>query len=174
MILLRQVKTVKWYGALAVLADAPIIVLLVIAAFAFGDQLPGIGDRLADRKAMWLSQWNNDVFGGDHLAHSYWTLASGGLTGQGPGRGFPNTMPAAHTDMILPSIGEELGWLGLVAIFLLFGILMHRSFLCTACGTTIQFLFMRRYCYCNGHSVPADSGWFNRVTATDRGNRSFS
>jgi cell division protein FtsW (lipid II flippase)/cell division protein FtsI/penicillin-binding protein 2 len=129
MIVQRQVKTVKWYGALAVLADAPVIVLLVIAAFAFGDQLPGIGDRLSDRKAMWLSQWNNDVFGGDHLAHSYWTLASGGLTGQGPGRGFPNTMPAAHTDMILPSIGEELGWLGLVAVFLLFGILIHRSFL---------------------------------------------
>ncbi len=129
MILMRQVKTVKWYGALAVLADAPVIVLLVIAAFAFGEQLPGIGDRLADRKAMWLSQWNNDVFGGDHLAHSYWTLASGGLTGQGPGRGFPNTMPAAHTDMILPSIGEELGWLGLVAVFLLFGMLIHRSFL---------------------------------------------
>ena len=78
---------------------------------------------------MWLSQWDNDVFGGDHLAHSYWTLASGGLTGQGPGRGFPNTMPAAHTDMILPSIGEELGWLGLVAVFLVFGILIHRSFL---------------------------------------------
>jgi cell division protein FtsW (lipid II flippase) len=129
MIIQRQVKTVKWYGAFAALADAPVIVLLVIAAFAFGDQLPGIGDRLADRKAMWLSQWDNDVFGGDHLAHSYWTLASGGLTGQGPGRGFPNTMPAAHTDMILPSIGEELGWLGLVAVFLVFGILIHRSFL---------------------------------------------
>ncbi|AEW01053.1 penicillin-binding protein [Niastella koreensis] len=129
MILQRQVKTVKWYGVFAALADAPVIVLLVIAAFAFGDQLPGIGDRLADRKAMWLSQWDNDVFGGDHLAHSYWTLASGGLTGQGPGRGFPNTMPAAHTDMILPSIGEELGWLGLVAVFLVFGMLIHRSFL---------------------------------------------
>jgi len=129
MIIQRQVKTVKWYGVFAALADAPVIVLLVIAAFAFGDQLPGIGDRLADRKAMWLSQWDNDVFGGDHLAHSYWTLASGGLTGQGPGRGFPNTMPAAHTDMILPSIGEELGWLGLVAVFLVFGMLIHRSFL---------------------------------------------
>ena len=38
-------------------------------------------------------------------------------------------MPAAHTDMILSSIGEELGWLGLVAVFILFGILIHRSFL---------------------------------------------
>ena len=69
------------------------------------------------------------MFGGDHLAHSYWTLSSGGFGGQGIGRGFSNTMPAAHTDMILPSIGEELGWLGLVAVFLLFGILIHRCFL---------------------------------------------
>jgi len=38
-------------------------------------------------------------------------------------------MPAAHTDMILPSIGEELGWLGLVSVFILFAILIHRSFL---------------------------------------------
>lgn len=124
-----HLRSIKWYGAFAALADAPVIVLIVIGAFAFGDKMPGIGDRLADRKSIWLDQWNNDVYGGDHLAHSYWTLASGGLSGQGPGRGFPNTMPAAHTDMILPAIGEELGWVGLVAVFLLFGMLIHRSFL---------------------------------------------
>lgn len=129
LIILGHLRSTKWYGAFAVVADAPVIVLMVIAAFAFGDQVPGIGDRLADRKAMWLSQWNNDVFGGDHLAHSFWTLSSGGFSGQGIGRGFSNTMPAAHTDMILPGIGEEFGWLGLVAVFLLFGILIHRSFL---------------------------------------------
>lgn len=125
----HRIRTGKWYGVFAAIADAPMIVLLVIAAFAFGDQLPGIGSRLADRKAMWLSQWNNDVFGGDHLAHSYWTLGSGGFGGQGIGQGFPNSMPAAHTDMILPAIGEELGWLGLVTVFLLFAVLIHRSFL---------------------------------------------
>lgn len=124
-----DLRSTKWYGAVAAIADAPVIIIMVIAAFAFGDRVPGIGQRLADRKAMWLSQWNNDVFGGDHLAHSYWTLSSGGLTGQGIGKGFPNTMPASHTDMILPSIGEELGWLGLVAILLLFGVLIHRTFL---------------------------------------------
>jgi len=124
-----HLRSMKWYGVFAVVADAPVIVLLVIAAFAFGDRVPAVGARLGERKAMWLSQWNNDVFGGDHLAHSYWTLSSGGFSGQGIGRGFSNTMPAAHTDMILPSIGEELGWLGLVAVFLLFGILIHRSFL---------------------------------------------
>lgn len=124
-----QLRSIKWYGAFAAIADAPVIVLIVIAAFAFGDRLPGIGDRLGERKAMWLSQWDNDVYGGDHLAHSYWTLSAGGFSGQGIGRGFSNTMPAAHTDMILPSIGEELGWIGLVAVFLLFFILIHRVFL---------------------------------------------
>ena len=124
-----QLRSIKWWGSFAAVADAPVIVLVVIAAFAFGDKVPGVGDRLGDRKAIWMNQWNNDVYGGDHLAHSYWTLSSGGFSGQGIGRGFSNSMPAAHTDMILPSIGEDLGWLGLVAVFILFGILIHRSFL---------------------------------------------
>ncbi|WP_373511505.1 FtsW/RodA/SpoVE family cell cycle protein [Persicitalea sp.] len=120
-------RTVLGWGAL--LTEAPVLLLFVIALFTFGDQLPFVGSRLADRKAMWLSPWNNDVYGGDHLAHSFWTLASGGWTGQGLGKGFANAMPAAHTDMILPSVGEELGGLGLMAVFLLFGLLLHRIFL---------------------------------------------
>ncbi|WP_234736768.1 FtsW/RodA/SpoVE family cell cycle protein [Tellurirhabdus bombi] len=126
-----EVRTAKWNAnaVIALLAEAPVILLLVMAMFTFGDALPFVGDRLGDRKQMWLSQWNNDVYGGDHLAHGFWTLASGGFSGQGLGQGSANTMPAAHTDMILPSIGEELGWLGLVAVFLLFGILIHRTFL---------------------------------------------
>ncbi|MFD1142990.1 FtsW/RodA/SpoVE family cell cycle protein [Larkinella insperata] len=116
-------------GWAALLTEAPVLLLLIMAMFSFGDLLPYVGDRLADRKAMWLSPWNNDVYGGDHLAHGFWTLASGGWTGQGLGKGFAAAMPAAHTDMILPSVGEELGGLGVIAVFLLFGILLHRVFL---------------------------------------------
>ncbi|GAB3916540.1 FtsW/RodA/SpoVE family cell cycle protein [Larkinella terrae] len=116
-------------GWAALLTEAPVLLLVVMAMFAFGDQLPFVGSRLADRKAIWLSPWNNDVYGGDHLAHSFWTLASGGWTGQGLGKGFANAMPAAHTDMILPSVGEELGGLGVVVVFLLMGLLLHRTFL---------------------------------------------
>ncbi|WP_332369193.1 FtsW/RodA/SpoVE family cell cycle protein [Spirosoma telluris] len=116
-------------GWAALLTEAPVLLLLVMAMFAFGDQLPFVGSRLADRKAMWLNPWNNDVYGGDHLAHSFWALASGGWTGQGLGKGFANAMPAAHTDMILPSVGEELGGLGVVSVFLLVGILLHRTLL---------------------------------------------
>jgi cell division protein FtsW (lipid II flippase)/cell division protein FtsI/penicillin-binding protein 2 len=116
-------------GWAALLTEAPVLLLLVMAMFAFGDQLPFVGNRLADRKAMWLNPWNNDVYGGDHLAHSFWALSSGGWTGQGLGKGFASAMPAAHTDMILPSVGEGLGGLGVVAVFLLMGILLHRILL---------------------------------------------
>ncbi len=122
-------RTTTATGWLALLAEGPVLLVLVIAAFAFGDQIPVVGDRLADRKAMWLSPWNNDVYGGDHLAHSFWTLATGGWTGQGLGKGFATAMPAAHTDMILPSLAEELGWLGLVSVFLLLFMLLHRTLL---------------------------------------------
>lgn len=122
-------RSATWYGRIAVLTEAPVLILLVMAAFRFGDRLPGIGSRLADRKAMWLQPWNNDVYGGDHLAHGYWTLSAGGWKGQGIGKGFPNTMPAAHTDMILPSIGEEMGWIGLFMVFCLLAILIHRILL---------------------------------------------
>jgi cell division protein FtsW len=52
-------------------------------------------------------------------------LASGGVTGHGPGHGVIKNsyLPEAHTDMILAIIGEELGLIGvafLVAAFVLF------------------------------------------------------
>lgn len=124
-----QARANTMRGRLALLAEGPVLLVLVMAAFAFGDQLPAVGDRLADRKAMWLSPWNNDVYGGDHLAHSFWTLATGGWSGQGLGKGFATAMPAAHTDMILPSLGEELGGAGLVAVCLLLFVLIHRTLL---------------------------------------------
>lgn len=124
-------KTTRLRWWIAIFAEAPMILMVIIAAFTFGDKLPFVGDRLAQRKEMWLNIWNNNVEGGggDHLAHAYWTLASGSFSGQGLGKGFANTMPAAHTDMILPSIGEELGFLGLISIFILFAILIHRIIL---------------------------------------------
>ncbi len=140
MIFRGAARSTKWYGSLAVLAEAPVLVLVVIVAFVFGDRLPGIGPRLAERKAMWLQPWNNDVYGGDHLAHAYWTLSSGGWQGQGLGKGFPNTMPAAHTDMILPTIGEELGWVGLCFILLLMAWLLYRVLL-VARRSGIPFCF---------------------------------
>lgn len=79
------------------------------------------------RVSMWLSPWDNDVSGGDQLAHSYWALSTGGLWGSGPGRGDPALIPAGHTDLVLPAIGEEWGFVGVAAIGLLFAFLVRRS-----------------------------------------------
>ena len=93
-----------------------------------------IGNRLGtphtvvERVAMWLSPWNNDVRGGDQLAHSLWAFATGGPLGSGPGWGDPSVIPAGHTDLVLASIGEEWGIAGVACIALLFAFLLHRSF----------------------------------------------
>lgn len=116
------------------LSESAVMVIVVMAGFLLLDKIPyiekvfpGPVKRLADRKAIWENPWNNEVFGGDHIANSIWGMASGGIQGQGIGEGFAKTIPEAHTDMILPSIGEELGWAGILSIFILFLIFLHRA-----------------------------------------------
>ena len=109
--------------------ESALFIVLLIAAFVFGDLIPEAGERLANRNQMYLNPWDNESSGGDHVAHGIWALASGGLTGQGLGKGFSKVMPAHHTDMILPTIGEELGLLGLIAVFVAMGFLLHRTLL---------------------------------------------
>ncbi|MBD0332447.1 MAG: FtsW/RodA/SpoVE family cell cycle protein, partial [Chitinophagaceae bacterium] len=116
------------------LKESAVMVVVVMAGFLLLDQIPfvdklfpGPAQRLVDRKAIWEDPWNNEVFGGDHIANSIWAMTSGGITGQGIGEGFAKTIPEAHTDMILPSMGEELGWAGILCVFILFLVFLHRS-----------------------------------------------
>jgi len=146
------------------LSESAIMVLVIMAAFLTIDQIPYLGklfpgpvQRLVDRKAIWQDPWNNEVYGGDQVANGLWAMSSGGVSGQGVGEGFAKTIPEAHTDMILPSMGEEFGWTGIVCIFLLFLLYLHRSiiigrrtgtpflfYLCTGVGisTFVQFLLI--------------------------------
>jgi cell division protein FtsW (lipid II flippase) len=80
----------------------------------------GHPETVVTRIDMWLSKWNNNHSNGGHLAHSMWALSAGGVTGTGLGLGEPEFNPEHHTDMILPSIGEELGFLGLMGVFLVY------------------------------------------------------
>jgi len=36
-------------------------------------------------------------------------------------------VPAAHTDLILSALGEQLGFAGMAAVFALYGMLIYRS-----------------------------------------------
>ena len=102
-------------------------VVLLIVGVTIGYQL-GHPETVVARVSMWLSPWDNDVTGGDQLAHSFWALATGGLWGSGPGWGDPALIPAGHTDLVLPAIGEEWGFLGVATIGLLFAFLVRRAF----------------------------------------------
>jgi cell division protein FtsW (lipid II flippase) len=146
------------------LSESAIMVLIIMAAFLTIDQIPYLGklfpgpvQRLVDRKAIWQDAWNNEVYGGDQVANGLWAMSSGGVSGQGVGEGFAKTIPEAHTDMILPSMGEEFGWTGIVCIFLLFLLYLHRSiiigrrtgtpflfYVCAGIGisTFVQFLLI--------------------------------
>lgn len=100
----------------------------------------GTPRMVVDRISMWSSPWDNDVRGGDQIAHSYWALASGGAFGSGPGWGDPAMIPAGHTDLVVPAIGEELGVFGIGAVALLFALLFRRA-LAAARGSQDEYGF---------------------------------
>lgn len=115
------------------LYESAIFFNLVLFAFiSGGDILAGIGmeneaQRLLDRKQVAESLWNNDVTGGgDQVVQGIWSLATGGLTGQGLGKGDPNLVPAFNTDMVFTSIGEEMGFVALLLLIVCMAILLHR------------------------------------------------
>jgi cell division protein FtsW (lipid II flippase) len=115
-------------------SESAVMVIMVIAGFLLIDQIPyldklipGPVNRLSERKSIWQDPWNNEVYGGDQVANGIWAMSGGGITGQGVGEGFAKTIPEAHTDMILPAIGEEFGLVVILGIFILFLVFLNRS-----------------------------------------------
>ncbi len=102
-------------------------VVLLVAGVTIGYHF-GAPHTVVERVSMWLSPWDNDVRGGDQLAHSLWAFATGGPWGSGPGWGDPSVIPAGHTDLVLPAIAEEWGLPGVLSICFLFMLLVHRAF----------------------------------------------
>ena len=84
----------------------------------------GVPKTVHDRVAMWLSPWSNTVRGGDQVAHSLWAMASGGALGSGPGLGESDVIPAGYTDLIVSVLGEDWGFLGLLSVYLIYGLLI--------------------------------------------------
>ena len=128
-------------------SESAIMIVVVMAAFLLIDQvpyldklIPGPVNRLSERKSIWQDPWNNEVYGGDQVANGIWAISSGGISGQGVGQGFAKTIPEAHTDMILPAIGEEFGLAGIIGIFILFLVFVHRAILIGR-QTGMPFLF---------------------------------
>jgi len=116
------------YGIARGSAFVPLAGLTLLGAGFAAGYLLGVPHTVGDRVSMWLSPWDNLVHGGDQLAHSLWAYATGGITGTGIGQGDPQFVPAGHTDLILSALGEQWGWIGIAAVFALYGFLVYRSF----------------------------------------------
>jgi cell division protein FtsW (lipid II flippase) len=83
---------------------------------------------VVERVRIWQSPWDNAVRGGDQVAHAMWSLATGGASGSGLGLGSTRYLPAGHTDLILASIGEELGAWGLAIVAALYLAICWRAY----------------------------------------------
>jgi cell division protein FtsI/penicillin-binding protein 2/cell division protein FtsW (lipid II flippase) len=116
------------------------LVLMVSAVFV-GYQL-GKPPTVVDRINMWMAPWDNDVHGGDQLAHALWAFSTGGPSGSGPGWGDPQMIPAGNTDLVLPAIGEEWGFAGVATVFVLLGFLVSRAIGAAARSATHYGFFL--------------------------------
>lgn len=87
--------------------------------------------HVSRRFTVWLNALDPEVYeapGGSHqVVQGLFGQASGGLTGTGWGRGYPQLVPLANSDFILSSFAEELGLTGMFAILLLYLILIQRG-----------------------------------------------
>lgn len=75
-------------------------------------------DVVKTRVDIWLNPWLDASGSAWQLAQAQIAIASGGITGTGPGLGSPQFVPIAFSDFIFTAIGEELGLIGASAVLL--------------------------------------------------------
>ena len=80
----------------------------------------------------WLDPFRDPLGQGFQTVQALYAFARGGLLGVGLGAGLPTIagnlpVPAVHTDYPLAALGEELGLMGLLAIFGLYLVIVERG-----------------------------------------------
>jgi cell division protein FtsW len=85
---------------------------------ALGAVLVAVTPYERARLTTFLNPWSQATGNGFQNVQAQIAVGSGGWHGVGIGAGFQKAfyLPEAHTDMILASIGEELGFFGIVAV----------------------------------------------------------
>lgn len=88
----------------------------------------------------WINAFSPEVYenGSRQVIQGLFGMANGGLVGTGLGQGRPDLVPFANSDMIIASLGEELGLVGLFAVVLFYLLLVTRGFR-AALGTRDAF-----------------------------------
>lgn len=78
------------------------------------------------RIAVWLHPFNDPFGRGYQSSQGYFALAAGGLFGTGYRLGHPQFIPDAATDYVFAAIAEEFGWIGAIAVLVLFLAVVRR------------------------------------------------
>lgn len=103
------------------------VTLAVAGAVIASQVLTYVGWRFQN----WLHAFDPEVIdrtGGSYqLVSGIFGLAQGGLIGTGLGRGRPELTPLSQSDYIFPSLGEELGLMGVFAILCLYMVFASRG-----------------------------------------------
>jgi cell division protein FtsW (lipid II flippase) len=101
------------------------VVLAAAGAFLASRLLPYVGARFTN----WLDAFNPELIDNSsfQLVNGIFGLAQGGLIGTGLGQGRPYLTPVAESDYIFPSLGEELGLVGVFALLCLYMMFVSRG-----------------------------------------------
>jgi cell division protein FtsW (lipid II flippase) len=97
---------------------------IMFAIGAYGGYL-ALG-HVQSRVDAWLHAFRPGV-NSFQIVQGLYGMAYGGLVGRGLGQGNPQITPYSYSDFIVPSLGEELGLTGVMAVILLYGILVERG-----------------------------------------------
>lgn len=83
-----------------------------------------------ERMTVFLDPWSDPEGAGFQVVQAEVALGSGGVRGVGLGEGLQKAfyLPEAHTDMILATIGEELGLIGVLAVLAGFAVFAYAGF----------------------------------------------
>ncbi len=79
------------------------------------------------RTMVWLDPFPYALNESYQLVQGLYGFASGGLFGRGLGQGYSWLVPYAKSDFILSAFGEELGYVGLIAITFLYAFIVQRT-----------------------------------------------
>jgi len=123
-----------WFAMLVVCGTKKryIAIILLLGALAFGLSWTYVlKEYQRDRIIAFVNPSLHPYSSGYNVIQSVVAIGSGKIWGKGLGHGSQsqlNFLPEKHTDFIFAVIAEEMGFIGLSIIFLLFGIIFYRLF----------------------------------------------
>lgn len=133
------------WGGVLIFMGLPWRLLAALATVGVGGFAIGWRWLFADyqkaRIAVFLDPTSDPLGAGYNIVQSIVALGSGRLFGRGLGHGPQSQLkflPEQHTDFILASIGEELGFIGVAVVIILYTIVLWRI---VVIGRTTQDLF---------------------------------